>query len=1072
MKLLQGIMLLTSLLCFNLNSNGQWNTNTSLNLQISGLSVGDMQSVSTNDGKLWVAFYHENAGSYDMRAQLFDVNGNKLLGADGILVSNKPTGTATFVFNVCTDLNNNLIIGCQDERTGSLQAVLYKINQSGTHVWNSNGVILGSGMVPYPATLTNGETVVVWNEETSATLKLQKITNAGAVAWSNPISILVGSSTTTRGQIVANLNSKFTVVYQKNAGGIATNLYAQHFDNSGTASYAPLQICNQTTAPYRYYSIAAEGDTTYFGYYSSTGNRFNSFLQRINPNGTIPWGMNGSAFNTSTSASDAYQMTTNIALTPNSPYVWSVSTFSNTNQSAYGVYLQKFKKSNGARQFTDQGKTIYPISTQYNTQAGNLQLHNDTPMVMTYDKDYKIYVTKLDASGNFVWSYSKTEISSTTVSLGGAKGRFDFWHVGNNKFAGIWTENRGAAELGYIQGISKGGLFGFDITTQGSVPATITTGNGTLQLQATVLPSYANQNANWSIIPITGDASISPTGLVTAIADGTVWAKGIAVQDETMVDSLLITISGQIPVLADVVTLPANNIAWYQSTLNGSVNANFYSSTVSFEWGLTNTYGNVLNASPSLVTGGTAVSVLAELTGLAHSTTYHYRCKAINQAGTAYGQDLTFTTDCFLSGAIGSITGPTELCSSTNGIVYEIPTFAGATGYVWSVPAGVSIVAGNNTNSITVDYSPTAQSGNISVYATNGACYSSTSEPLLVNVSYPPSSPGNIIGVAVVCDGDQGINYSVNPVFGAASYTWTVPSGSTIVSGASSNNISVNFNPGSTSGNITCYATNDCGTGALSIPLFVNVEPVPGTPAAIDGPDQLCTGNDEITYSVPPVPNAYGYAWSLPPSTTIISGSNTNQITVKYPVATIGLISVIGTNGNCNGPSSPFKGIYVYPIPVPPVVTTNYDTLISSSDDGNQWYFQGNIIPGATQKKHLAEQIGYYTVIVTLNNCSSAVSNSVFMSPVSIGETETNRIIDLYPNPNKGNFTVVFSSTLSKNATIKFYTQTGALITTYDYEAINAKNEVNISLGNYTPGVYWMVVESNNHRYTQRVVIE
>jgi hypothetical protein len=64
---------------------------------------------------------------------------------------------------------------------------------------------------------------------------------------------------------------KFTVVYQKNAGGISTNLYAQMFNSSGTALFSPLQICNQTTAPYRYYSIVADADTTYFGYYSSTG---------------------------------------------------------------------------------------------------------------------------------------------------------------------------------------------------------------------------------------------------------------------------------------------------------------------------------------------------------------------------------------------------------------------------------------------------------------------------------------------------------------------------------------------------------------------------------------------------------------------------------------------------------------------------------------------------------------------------------------------------------------------------------------------------------------------------------
>ena len=132
-------------------SFAQWNTNTSVNLLISGLPTADIQSASTTDGKTWIAFYHENAGNYDMRAQLIDANGYKLLGPDGMLVSNQSSGTATYVFNVCVDGSNNLIIGCQDQRTGTMQAVLYKISQAGTQLWGAGGIVLGGGLAPYPA---------------------------------------------------------------------------------------------------------------------------------------------------------------------------------------------------------------------------------------------------------------------------------------------------------------------------------------------------------------------------------------------------------------------------------------------------------------------------------------------------------------------------------------------------------------------------------------------------------------------------------------------------------------------------------------------------------------------------------------------------------------------------------------------------------------------------------------------------------------------------------------------------------------------------------------------------------
>jgi hypothetical protein len=152
----------------------QWNTNTYVNQQISGLPTSDMMAVSTTDNKVWVVFYHENAGNYDMRAQLFDVDGNKLLGSAGILVSNQPSGSATYVFNVCIDASNNLVVGMQDERSGSMKSYVYNISQAGMHLWGSTGVLLGDGLAPYPALLANGEIVVSWEDFTSNTLNIQR----------------------------------------------------------------------------------------------------------------------------------------------------------------------------------------------------------------------------------------------------------------------------------------------------------------------------------------------------------------------------------------------------------------------------------------------------------------------------------------------------------------------------------------------------------------------------------------------------------------------------------------------------------------------------------------------------------------------------------------------------------------------------------------------------------------------------------------------------------------------------------------------------------------------------------
>jgi len=53
-----------------------------------------------------------------------------------------------------------------------------------------------------------------------------------------------------------------------------------------------------------------------------------------------------------------------------------------------------------------------------------------------------------------------------------------------------------------------------------------------------------------------------------------------------------------------------------------------------------------------------------------------------------------------------------------------------------------------------------------------------------VNVIPLPDPAGPIYGITPVCAGTNGVVYSVDPVSNATNYSWTVPFGATIVSGA------------------------------------------------------------------------------------------------------------------------------------------------------------------------------------------------------------------------------------------------------------------------------------------------
>jgi hypothetical protein len=105
-------------------------------------------------------------------------------------------------------------------------------------------------------------------------------------------------------------------------------------------------------------------------------------------------------------------------------------------------------------------------------------------------------------------------------------------------------------------------------------------------------------------------------------------------------DRTLTTLSATGPPV--VTTSPARFIASLSATLNGSVDPHGLTTTVYFQYGTTTGYG--FTTASQTKTGNTYQSVSANISGLAASSTYHFRIVATNSAGTRYGGDRTFTT--------------------------------------------------------------------------------------------------------------------------------------------------------------------------------------------------------------------------------------------------------------------------------------------------------------------------------------------------------------------------------------------------------------------------------------------
>ena len=186
---------------------------------------------------------------------------------------------------------------------------------------------------------------------------------------------------------------------------------------------------------------------------------------------------------------------------------------------------------------------------------------------------------------------------------------------------------------------------------------------------------------------------------------------------------------------------------------------------------------------------------------------------------TIGGLTLQVNQDCGnFVGAAGTITGTNSVCPGQNTVTYSVSPITNATTYTWSLPSGASFASGynSNSNSIAVDYSANAISGNISVYGTS-SCGNGTSSSLPVTVN-SIAQPGTITGTPSVCSGST-YTYSVTPVTGATSYSWTLPSGAT---GSSSTN-SINVTFGSNSGTISVIAYNSAGCASQPSTLLVSI---------------------------------------------------------------------------------------------------------------------------------------------------------------------------------------------------------------------------------------------------------
>jgi hypothetical protein len=194
-----------------------------------------------------------------------------------------------------------------------------------------------------------------------------------------------------------------------------------------------------------------------------------------------------------------------------------------------------------------------------------------------------------------------------------------------------------------------------------------------------------------------------------------------------------------------------------------------------------------------------------------------------------------------------------------------------------------------------------------------------------------------------------------------------------------------------------------------------------------------------------------------------ISWDNGVENNVEFtPVAT-SVYTVTGDDGSGCAATESIE-IVVNPMPSIPSITLFSSNLVSSAVNGNQWYLDGELIEGATSQLYTPLVNGFYTVSVSLGNCTNGSEPFPYEGIItSISDVSSSFIV--YPNPAKDYFTL---QGLKSGAEISIHSITGGQIS----KSISNENTITMSVSNLSKGVYILTVTQDQTVATKKLVIQ
>jgi hypothetical protein len=456
---------------FSLNGFSQWVENTLINTPVC-TQFGKQNDVRLEGNGHHGAFLvwkdaRESNVNPDIYIQQLDSTGLALWNQDGVALCTDSSDQSTP--NLCTDMNDGVIVAWSDERNGGVRDVYaQRIGTNGQVLWTMNGVPIANKSIREHnekiASDDNGGAYIFWEQYDSLIgvwdIWGQHINGNGQRLWDVngvPASIIPGTQ-----MYGDRLNVKLQkdgqggvfVVWQDFRNLLDHDIYAQHFDATGNRLWGEggLGVC---MAAGTQNNPKIDPDSVHSGIYVAwadgrNGLDYDIYAQSIDFNGNASWNPNGVAVCDQPGNQSAVDIVSTTSI-EGVVLVWKDGRNGLTD-----IYAQKLAPT-GLNLWNDDG---IPVSVSPFAQINpNICSDGDGGVIIAWQdstiNDWDVKSQRLDAMGNNLWMLNGVVVSDAIEIQGHPKNIPD----GNGGSIYAWQDKRANQYDIYAHHLNKNGNY-------------------------------------------------------------------------------------------------------------------------------------------------------------------------------------------------------------------------------------------------------------------------------------------------------------------------------------------------------------------------------------------------------------------------------------------------------------------------------------------------------------------------------------------------------------------------------------------------------------------------------------